>query len=112
MFVAAFFRSDLTLASAALSRWLRKSGMAIAARMPMITMTTRSSMRVKPWSFSSRDFFRRLSMVFLLIEWGTGAGTRGGSRYNQVVGPRIAALERVLDFFSGTSSASTRPDER
>ena len=36
--------------SCALARWLRKAGRAIAARMPMIRMTTRSSMSVKPFS--------------------------------------------------------------
>ena len=30
--------------------------MAMAARMPMMMMTTRSSIRVKPWSFSFMDF--------------------------------------------------------
>ncbi len=42
----------------------RKSGMAIPARMPMITTTTRSSTRVKPLSFSFMDFCRRFSMGF------------------------------------------------
>ena len=36
--------------SCALARWLRNAGRAIAARMPMIRMTTRSSMSVKPFS--------------------------------------------------------------
>src|SRR5437762_671162 len=31
-------------------RWFRNTGMAMAARMPMMMMTTRSSMRVKPSS--------------------------------------------------------------
>ena len=34
--------------------WLRNSGIAIAARMPMIRITTRSSMRVKPPSSFAR----------------------------------------------------------
>ncbi len=36
--------------------------MAIAARMPMMIMTTRSSIRVKPWSLSSMDLRIRASM--------------------------------------------------
>ena len=43
----------LTAASFALSRWLMNIGMAIAARMPMMMMTMRSSMSVKPrWRLS------------------------------------------------------------
>lgn len=34
------------------ARWFRKTGTAIAARMPMTRMTTSSSMRVKPDSLS------------------------------------------------------------
>src|SRR5665647_2228143 len=34
--------------SLALSRWLRNIGIAIAARMPMMMITIKSSMRVKP----------------------------------------------------------------
>src|SRR5690349_13311391 len=48
--VAAVRASDLALESYALPFWLRKAGMAIAARMPMIRITTRSSIRVKPFS--------------------------------------------------------------
>src|SRR4051795_4907836 len=55
-FVAAFFRSALREASTPFLRWLRNTGMAMAARMPMMMMTTRSSIRVKPWSFSFMDF--------------------------------------------------------
>ena len=40
--------SSFAEASVALLFWLRNDGMAIAARMPMIRITTRSSMRVKP----------------------------------------------------------------
>src|SRR3954451_17769745 len=58
-----FFRSALACASQPFLRWFRKTGMAIAARMPMMMMTTRSSIRVKPWSFSSMDLRRRASMV-------------------------------------------------
>ena len=53
-------------ASTPFLRWLRKTGMAMAARMPMMMMTTRSSIRVKPWSFSFMDFRMRASMMFLL----------------------------------------------
>src|SRR3954451_17798832 len=44
----------LASVSCALPRWLRKAGRAIAARMPMIRMTTRSSIRVKPFSSWAR----------------------------------------------------------
>jgi hypothetical protein len=54
--------SDLTAVSWALARWLRKTGIAIAARMPMMIMTTRSSIRVKPWSFSSARVRMRASI--------------------------------------------------
>ncbi len=38
----------LASVSCAFVRWLRNAGSAIAARIPMIRMTTRSSIRVKP----------------------------------------------------------------
>jgi hypothetical protein len=41
---------DLALASMAFPRWPRNAGSAIAARIPMMRMTTSSSMRVKPLS--------------------------------------------------------------
>jgi hypothetical protein len=49
---------DLASASLPLLRWFRNEGMAIAARMPMIRITTRSSIRVKPFSswVRSRSF--------------------------------------------------------
>ena len=56
-------RSDFMDASTAFLRWFRKTGMAMAARMPMMMMTTRSSIRVKPWSFSSIDLRMRASML-------------------------------------------------
>jgi len=40
--------SSFAEASFALLFWFRNEGIAIAARMPMIRMTTRSSIRVKP----------------------------------------------------------------
>jgi hypothetical protein len=48
--VTALRTSALAAESFALSDWPRKVGRAIAARTPMIRMTTRSSMRVKPSS--------------------------------------------------------------
>ena len=47
---AAVTATDFASASLPLLRWFRNEGMAIAARMPMIRMTTRSSIRVKPLS--------------------------------------------------------------
>src|SRR5436305_10331300 len=55
-------KSGLMDADTAFFRWLRKTGMAIAARMPMMMMTTRSSMRVKP-SFSSCALRMRASIA-------------------------------------------------
>jgi len=54
--VAAFLRSDFRDASTPFLRWFRKTGMAIAAKIPMMMMTTKSSIRVKPWSLSAMDF--------------------------------------------------------
>ena len=45
---------SLACASFALVFWFRNDGIAIAARMPMIRMTTRSSIRVKPFSSWAR----------------------------------------------------------
>src|SRR3954449_1994942 len=56
-------RSDLMPASQPFFRWFRKTGMAIAARMPMMMMTTRSSMRVKPPSRSSAILRIRASIA-------------------------------------------------
>jgi hypothetical protein len=52
--VAAVRARDFAEASLALLFWLRNDGMAIAARMPMIRITTRSSISVKPFSSSAR----------------------------------------------------------
>ena len=52
---AAVTATDLASASLPLLRWFRNEGMAIAARMPMIRMTTRSSIRVKPFSLWARS---------------------------------------------------------
>src|SRR3954462_8667281 len=56
---------DLAEASLPLSRWPRKVGRAMAARMPMIRMTTRSSIRVKPDSSS-----RSLRSISILLDQG------------------------------------------
>src|SRR3954468_9998974 len=55
--------SALAAESWAFLRWLRNTGIAIAARMPMMMMTTRSSMRVKPPSRSSRALRIRASIA-------------------------------------------------
>src|SRR5665648_857276 len=47
--------SEMAEESTAFLRWFMKIGMAMAARIPMMIMTTRSSIRVKPWSFCSMD---------------------------------------------------------
>src|SRR3954471_12046707 len=55
--------SDFAAVSCAFFFWFRNSGMAIAARMPMMIMTTRSSMSVKPCSFSSIALRSRASIA-------------------------------------------------
>src|SRR5215210_1454768 len=47
--------ADLASVSCARERWPRNAGRAIAARMPMIRMTTSSSIRVKPFSSWARE---------------------------------------------------------
>src|SRR3954454_18564910 len=54
MAVAASRAPDFAEASSPLPFWFRNEGMAIAARMPMIRMTTSSSTRVNPSSLFSR----------------------------------------------------------
>src|ERR1700704_2586754 len=63
--VAAVRASDLAWASFALPFWFRNDGMAIAARMPMIRITTRSSISVKPPSSPER-WRSRYSIEMLL----------------------------------------------
>ena len=58
--------SALAAESSAFLRWLRNTGIAMAARMPMMIMTTRSSIRVKPWSFSCMDLRMRAIIAELL----------------------------------------------
>src|SRR5947209_20451976 len=57
---------DCEAASCALLLKLRYAGTAMAMRMPRITMTTRSSMRVKPSSEPSR-FLMRSNIVLVLL---------------------------------------------
>src|SRR4051812_29189202 len=83
--------SALTPASTPFWRWFRKTGMAIAARMPMMMMTTRSSMRVKPPSRSSAALRIRASIHYLRIR----AARRGPARNDD--GFCIGAAERPLD---------------
>src|SRR5437764_3608978 len=66
--------SDFALASFALLRWLRKLGRAIAARMPMIRITTRSSIRVKPLSSRLRRSLSLQHMGCLLAEFWVRLG--------------------------------------
>src|SRR4029079_6137235 len=66
---AAVTAEDLASASLPLLRWFRNEGMAIAARMPMIRITTRSSIRVKPFSSWARSRNFR-NMLVLLSYWG------------------------------------------
>src|SRR5665647_1157116 len=56
---------SLTEASLALSLWLRNMGIAIAARMPMMMITIRSSMRVKPPCLWNRFILDLLSLWHL-----------------------------------------------
>ena len=64
--------SDFALESWAFERWPRKFGRAIPARMPMMRMTTRSSIKVKPPS-SNPTRFRSFSMSLSSLRrlsWG------------------------------------------
>ena len=65
MAVCAVRAVDLASASRALSLWAKNDGIAIAARMPMISITTRSSTRVKPSSRPIR--FLRFSNISYLL---------------------------------------------
>src|SRR5664280_1504193 len=65
--------SALVDVSRPFARWLRNTGMAMAARMPMMIMTTRSSMRVKPSSRLSRDLRNRARMLFSFAATMPGA---------------------------------------
>ncbi len=75
----------------ALLFWLRNDGIAIAARMPMIRITTRSSMRVKPPS--SEERWRSRYNILILL----GSGYRApalGSRLKR----RCVPLARAAGF--------------
>src|SRR4029078_12942876 len=63
---AAVTAVDFASASLPLLRWFRNEGMAIAARMPMIRMTTRSSIRVKPLSSWARWRNSRMGTPLIL----------------------------------------------
>ena len=64
---AAVTAVDFASASLPLLRWFRNEGMAIAARMTMIRITTRSSIRVKPLSSWVRSRSFRYMFVLLLF---------------------------------------------
>ena len=68
-----FDRSVLVAEFQPFLRWLRNVGIAIAARIPMMIMTTRSSIRVKPCSLSAMDLRIRTSMSVSLHD-GSGYG--------------------------------------
>src|SRR4029450_6705143 len=60
----------LASASVPFCLWFRKDGIAIAARMPMIRITTRSSIRVNPLSSWARSRSFR-NIYFLLLVGAT-----------------------------------------
>jgi len=70
--VWAVLAADFADASLAFCVWLKNDGIAIAARMPRISITTRSSTSVKPASPAARlrmpsvIFSRRFSIWYLL----------------------------------------------
>src|SRR3954452_14332232 len=71
--------SDFADESWPLARWPRKAGRAIAARMPMIRMTTRSSIRVKPFSLSIRSRnFRSIELLLSGADWYLTVASRRG----------------------------------
>jgi hypothetical protein len=63
--VAAFLRSDVTCASNPRALYAENCGMAMAARIPMIATTTKSSISVKPDSLLNFD----LSIEFKLLSF-------------------------------------------
>jgi hypothetical protein len=63
--VAAFLRSELTCASNPRALYAENCGMAMAARIPMIATTTKSSISVKPDSLLNFD----LSIEFKLLSF-------------------------------------------
>src|SRR5687768_5555601 len=65
MAVAAFFRADCDWEIQPFLRWFRNTGIAIAAKMAMIKITTRSSMRVKPLSLRSFIAWNRWNIQHL-----------------------------------------------
>ena len=101
---------SLACASFALVFWFRNDGIAIAARMPMIRITTRSSIRVKPFS----SWARRRSLESMdppgIGNWvvASSVGSRpsaGGDSYEPMVVARLPPDSEVRGFAS-------RPHER
>src|SRR6185369_17703759 len=92
-----FRAADLASASCPLERCPRKAGRAIAARMPMIRITTRSSISVKP---CSPLWMRVLMELPLPVAWAralvrVGAGTsHGAARLGDL---EFVARRRVSD---------------
>src|SRR4051794_7702174 len=66
--------SEAPAVSCALPRNARYDGTAIASRMPMMMMTTRSSMRVKPSSERSRFWRRFMVAVGSFVVWEIRVG--------------------------------------
>ena len=85
--MVAFFRADLDWATQPFSRWLRNVGMAMAARMPMMMMTTRSSMSVKPESFFAMALLMRASMCESPSRTGAGEDPARPGSATEAAGP-------------------------
>src|SRR5579884_3527305 len=96
-------------ASTARCRWLSRTGMAIAAKIPMTMTTTSSSMRVKPPS-AARRVLRRCSTVFRI----GGSARRleqSGVRHRTVIFHAIpgtlVVMRRIMGALSVLVAAST-----
>src|SRR3954468_17917507 len=112
--MAAFFRSDSTCEAHAFWRWFRNAGMAIAARMPMMMMTTRSSIRVKPFSPCARFcIVVWIRAITLMPSFDVEGNCRlpGIRCCDDFIGGPDGDLERVRDDISGiTRSRDDKSD--
>src|SRR6266702_4016198 len=85
-------RSDFIAATYALSFVLANFGIAIAARMPMMTTTIRSSMRVKP-------FLLRTILILLRSGWGWQARSDVAQYKDVGVSPHATCLLKACSLF-------------
>src|SRR4051794_8857089 len=95
---------DLASESWPFARWPRNAGRAIAARIPMIRITTRSSIRVKPRSDSMRS---RIFRSILITPWLVGFAIQV---LTEVGLPGVGGLAATLGRARGGRGARTSRD--